>query len=173
VVQQEISRIPTTKSKRDGDLPKLADVLKKLAVPGSNLQQIGKGVAKELKLSMSVDWAAIALMDYGIKDETRAAFRPLSPDISSEWDLADTLPLAGTPLEWVDENRRPLEEGDLRRSSHFWTGSALARRGVVSAAYVPLFAWGAVFGCLIVGSSRPNAYTRREIDVLKRAATKL
>jgi signal transduction histidine kinase len=159
--------------KSDGDQPGLAGVLSKLSIPGSNLQHIGRNLARELKQSMRIDWAAIAFADYRFEGEARAVFRPFSPDISSEWDLEDTRPLTGTPLEWVTNNRRPLEEVDLRERSLFQTGPALVRKGIVSTAYVPLFAHGAVFGCLIVGSSRPDAYNRWEIEVLKRAATKL
>ena len=159
--------------KNDEDQPGLAGVLSKLSIPGSNLQNIGRNLAHELRQSMTIDWATIVLTDHRPRGEAKAVFRPFSPDISSEWDLEDTLPLSGTPLEWVTNNRRPLEETDLRQISLFQTGPALTRKGVVSTAYVPLFAHGSVFGCLIVGSSCPNAYSRREIRVLKRAATKL
>jgi signal transduction histidine kinase len=161
----------STQEGRAADRLAVTEVVSRIALPGSNLQRRGTIIAQELRRSMSIDWAGIALIAHTPEGEDRVRICALSPEIECEWELGDTIPLKGTPLEWVMNNRKPLAEADLRRKSFFWTGAALGRQGITSAAYAPLFACGAVFGCLIVGSKTPRACA--DIESLKRAATKL
>ena len=152
----------------------LSGLLSEMSIPGANLDRAGQNIANDLLKHMRIDWAAIGVIAEGSEEEEdKVIIRPVSSHVNSEWALGDTISLTDTPIEWVANNRRHIEEGDLKKTSLFWTGSALVNKGIVSAAYVPLFAWGGVFGCLMVGSNQPRTYGREELSLLRYAATRL
>ena len=156
---------------QDIEEPQLHEVLGRIATPASNLQGIGRSLADEIKKAMDIDWAAVALIEQG--SEQQIKLYPLSPQIQSEWQGKNAAPFAGTPVEWVFHNRRAWIEPDLSKKSPFWTNATLLQQGIMSIACQPIFSWGDVLGCLIVGSRRRYAYKDGEMSVLKRATTRL
>jgi GAF domain-containing protein len=150
----------------------LANMLSKAILSTSNISDVAEGFAKELKRFMSIDWGTIAWIERG----DTVCFLPLSGKISLPSDFESTLPLEGTPIAWLAENKRALLEPDLAKASQPWTASFLSKLGkqeIRSMVLMPLFSGGEVFGSLIVGSRKPNAYRERELKLLKYAASQL
>jgi len=150
----------------------LANMLSKSILSSSNISELTEGFTEELKRFMSIDWGTIAW----IKNHDTICFLPLSGKTNSARDFESTLPLEKTLIAWVAENKRALVEPDLNKASQHWTGSLivkLRKRGTRSMVLMPLFSGGEVFGSLIVGSRKPNAYRERELKLLKYAASQL
>jgi len=150
----------------------LANMLSRIILSSSNISELTEGFAEELKRFMSIDWGTIAW----IKNHDTICFLPLSGKISLSRDFESILPLEKTPVAWVAENKRALLEPDLAKASQPWTASFLSKLGkqeTRSMVLMPLFSGGEVFGSLIVGSRKPNAYRERELKLLKYAASQL
>jgi len=101
---------------------------------------------------------------------------PLSSKISLPSDFESTLPLEGTPIAWLAENKKALLEPDLSEASQPWTASFLGKLGkqeTRSMVLMPFFSGGEVFGSLIVGSHKRNAYRERELKLLKYTTSQL
>jgi len=148
----------------------LANALSQIAISSSDLNDLCEGFGAELRHLLSIDWAAIALID----DSTGALrFSPLSAKIRSSWELGDSIPLKGTPVAWLAVNQSALLEPDLKQENRFRTGIALVRERIRSVVYMPLFAHKQIFGALIVGSRKPDVYGDRELKLLKYAVSQL
>jgi len=150
----------------------LANMLSRIILSSSNISELTEGFAKELKRFMSIDWGTIAWIERG----DTVCFLPLSSKISLPPDFESTLPLGGTPIAWLAENKRALLEPDLGKASQPWTASFLGKLGkqeIRSMVLMPLFSGGEVFGSLIVGSRKPNAYRERELKLLKYTTSQL
>lgn len=150
----------------------LANMLSKIILSSSNINDVAEGFAKELKRFMSIDWAAIAWIEKG----DSVCLLLLLGKISLTRDFASTLPVERTPIAWLAENKRALLEPDLSKASQPWTVSFLGKlekQETRSMVLMPLFSGGEVFGSLIVGSRKPNAYGERELRLLKYAASQL
>jgi signal transduction histidine kinase len=153
-----------TREQRD-----FADALDGLFVPGARLREIGEGLTSQLRSRMDIDWAAIAVPN----SEGRVWLLPLAGDVPSQLDGQNNITVFGSPVEWVATNKCALSETDLSSKSRFSTGAPLRREGISSAVYMPLFAQKVVYGTLMVGSHRPQAYKDRELRFLKHAVTRL
>ena len=150
----------------------LANMLSRIILSSSNISELVEGFAKELKRFMSIDWETVAWIEEG--DTVRLL--PSSGKTNSARDFESTLPLERTPIAWVAENKRALLEPDLNKASQHWTGSLivkLRKRGTRSMVLMPLFSEGEVFGSLIVGSHKRNAYRERELKLLKYTTSQL
>jgi K+-sensing histidine kinase KdpD len=160
-----------TKREREEQLA-LANMLSKIVLSSTNIDELTEGFAKELKRFMSIDWGGIAWIEKG--DSVR--LMPLSSKISFATDFESPTPVEKTPIAWVAENKRALLEPDLSKTSQPVIASFLGKLGtreIRSMVLMPLFSGGEVFGSLIVGRKKPNAYRERELKLLKYAATQL
>jgi diguanylate cyclase (GGDEF)-like protein/PAS domain S-box-containing protein len=122
----------------------------------------------ELKKVIDVHWACITL----IEGQELRVFA-LSTEIGWDWKLGDKVPLKETATEWVAENKQTLVEQDLSKRRMSWTGDYHLRLGLRSVVHLPLLCKGEVFGCLILGSKRPNAYGEKEIELLELLANQI
>ncbi|GAI14069.1 unnamed protein product [marine sediment metagenome] len=150
----------------------LANMLSKIILSSSNISVLTEGFAKELKRFMSIDWGSIVWIEEG----DTVCLLPLSGKISLSRAFESTLPLEGTPIAWLAENKKALLEPDLSEASQPWSASFLGKLGkqeIRSMVLMPLFSEGEVFGSLIVGSRKPDAYRERELKLLKYAASQL
>ena len=150
----------------------LANMLSKIILTSSNISELTEGFAEELKRFMSIDWGTIAWIERG----DTVCLLPDKGKTSSTRDFGSTFPLEKTPVAWVAENKRALVEPDLNKASQHWTGSLivkLRKHGTRSVVLMPLFSGGEVFGSLIVGSHKRNAYRERELKLLKYSASQL
>jgi signal transduction histidine kinase len=160
-----------TKREREEQLA-LANMLSKIVLSSTNMNELTEGFATELKRFMSIDWGGIA----GIEKGDSVRLMPLSSKISFAADFESPIPVEKTPVAWVAENKRALLESDLSKTSQPWTISFLSKLGkqeIKSMAFMPLFSRGEVFGSLVVGSHKPDVYRERELKLLKYAATQL
>lgn len=148
----------------------LANALSQIGISSSDLKELCEGLAGELGKLVSIDWATIALMD---SSTNLLHLSPLSEKIEGAWESEDTVPLEGTPVAWLASNECAMLEPDLKEESRFRTGTALLKRGIRTLLYMPLFSQKKVFGALMLGSQRPNAYGERELKLLKYAVTQL
>lgn len=148
----------------------LANMLSKIILSSSDITEIGRAFAYELKELISIDWAAI-----GVIEESKGLLHlfPLSPKLSSDWELGNSIPIDETPFSWLRQHKRALVELDLIKRSQFWTGASWLKNGVRTIAYMPLFFEGEVFGGLVFASHHPQAYGDRELKLLKYATSQI
>jgi diguanylate cyclase (GGDEF)-like protein/putative nucleotidyltransferase with HDIG domain len=133
-----------------------------------SIQVIFEGFAQELKQVVDIDWATIALID-----GSELYFMALSSTIGSTWEAGERIPLEGTATEYACRERRALYEADLKQHHRFWTWESHVQRGVRSIVYLPLIVSDRNSGSLILGSRKPNAYSRRQIQLLEKVALQI
>ena len=125
----------------------LANMLSKIVLSSSDITEIGRKFAYELKELVSIDWAAIGLIE-----ESKGLLHlfSLSPKLSSDWELGNSIPIDETPFSWLLQHKRALAEPDLAKRSQFWTGAYWFKNGVRAIVYMPLF-------FSLIGASLPPA----------------
>ena len=148
----------------------LANELSRIILSSTDLYELCEGFAGALRELVTIDWAAIGLID---SSADTLLLSPLSTKISSDWDLGDTIPLADTPVKWMIENEQAMVESDLSKESQFSTGESLLKQEIRAVVYMPFFSRKEIFGGLIIGSRRPNIYRERQLRLLKYTATHL
>lgn len=144
----------------------LVDKLSKDIISSAEISELFQRFADALSELMDMDWAAVGLID-ATGDSIHLS--RLSPNISSSWNLGTTIVLPGTPLEKMVQVKRAIVEPDLSQESQFWPSVFFLKQGLRSVVHMPLFFRREVFGALIIGSRRPNAYQERELKLLKYA----
>jgi len=133
-----------------------------------SIQMIFEGFAQELKKVVDVDWASIAVID---GDELY--FMALSSTIGSTWQPEERIPLAGTATELACRERQATYEPELKRHHRFWTWESHVKQGISSVVYLPLIVTDHIIGSLILASRKPNAYNRRQIELLEKVALQI
>jgi diguanylate cyclase (GGDEF)-like protein/putative nucleotidyltransferase with HDIG domain len=133
-----------------------------------DIREVYDAFIAELKNVIDVDWATIALIE---GDELR--FEVLSTAVGSTWQVGEKIPLEDTGTEWVAKRKKALFEPDLAKSRRFWTGEAHLKQGIRSIVYLPLMVKGEAIGSLIVASSKPNAYTHGQVNLLEKLASQI
>ena len=73
------------------------------------------------------------------------------------------LPLAGSPLEWLRDNPRTYESGDLLESTRFEIDAACRDAGIRRYVASPMIARGRVIGALFIGSTDPHPALRVDL----------
>ena len=168
--KQALVGLIMNKDKEKDEQLALAAQLSRLIISKSDINELCRDVAFLLKELMSIDWAAIGIIEQA-KDTLHLA--PLSPRVNSSWELGHAIRLGGTPIDWIARNKKALAEPDLKTESRFWTGASWLKEGVSSIVYMPLFSRGEVFGSLIIGSHRSQAYGERELKLVKYTAAQI
>jgi len=135
---------------------------------GVSIQEKFEGFVQELKKVVNVDWATIALID---GDELY--FSSLSSTVGSAWQTGERIPLEGTAIEWVYQEKRTLYEADLGRYHKFWTGEYHLKQGIRSIVYLPLSIKDECKGSLVLASRKPNDYSPRQIRLLEQVALQI
>ena len=156
-----VARDITERKRRESELALIAR-LTGIITSSADINEVYEGFVSELKQVIDVDWATINL----IEGQELRVFA-LSTEIGATWALGAVLPVKGTATEWVAQNKQASVERDLSQRRRFWTGEYHLRQGLRSVIHVPLFSQGQVFGCLVIGSQRPNAYSEREVELLE------
>jgi diguanylate cyclase (GGDEF)-like protein/putative nucleotidyltransferase with HDIG domain len=133
-----------------------------------NVKEIFESFADDLKEFIDVEWATLSLIQGG-----QLHFLALSSTIGSAWQTGESIPLNGTATEWVCAEKKSLYEADLARHYRFWTGEYHLNHGIRSLVYLPLIAEGRAIGSLILGTRRPNAYSRKQIRILEHLASQI
>jgi len=146
----------------------LVNRLTAIITSSMSIQMIFEAFAQELKKVVDIDWATIALID-----GSELYFLALSSTIGSAWQPEERMPLDGTATELACRDRQAVYEADLRRNHRFWTWESHVKLGIRSVAYLPLSVTDRTIGSLILASRKPNAYSRRQIQLLEKVALQI
>ena len=133
-----------------------------------NINEVFEDFVIELRKAVNVDWASIVL----IRDK-EACFYALSSKIGSAWKAGDIVSIEGSGIAWLAATKKALVEPDLVQERRFSTEAYHRKLGVRSIVYLPLLAKGEVFGALIIASTRPNAYKKKELALLEQLCTQI
>ena len=101
----------------------LANILSKIVLPSPDITEVGKDFTYELMEFVSIDWAAIGLID---ESKDLLYLFPLSPKLSSDWEHGNSIPLNASPFSWLRQHKKALVEPNLAEKSQFWTGSSFS-----------------------------------------------
>jgi len=146
----------------------LVNRLTAIITSSMSIQMIFEGFAQELKKVVDIDWATIALID-----GNELYFLALSSTIGSTWQPEERIPLEGTATELACREKQAVYEPDLKRHHRFWTWESHLKQGICSIAYLPLSVTDRIIGSLILASRKPNAYNRRQIQLLEKLALQI
>jgi diguanylate cyclase (GGDEF)-like protein/putative nucleotidyltransferase with HDIG domain len=153
--------------KRDQEL-ELINRLSNVITSSLNIQDVYGAFISELKQVVDVNWATIAVIE---DDEIR--FEVLSTDIGSTWQAGEEMPLKGTGIEWVANNKKALVEPDLAKSTRFNSGEEYLKWGIRSIIYLPLMVKNEAIGSLVIASREPNAYSPEQVRLLEGLASQI
>jgi len=146
----------------------LVNRLTAIITSSMSIQMIFEAFAQELKKVVDIDWATIALID-----GSELYFLALSSTVGSAWQPEERIPLDGTATELACRDRQAVYEADLRRHHRFWTWESHVKLGIRSVVYLPLSVTDRIIGSLILASRKPNAYSRRQIQLLEKVALQI
>jgi diguanylate cyclase (GGDEF)-like protein/putative nucleotidyltransferase with HDIG domain len=146
----------------------LVNRLTTIITSSMSIQMIFEAFAQELKQEVDIDWATIALID-----GNELYFMALSSTIGSAWQPGEKIPLEGTATECACRERQAVYEPDLKRYHRFWTWESHLQQGIRSVVYLPLSVTDRTIGSLILASRKPNAYSRRQINLLEKVALQI
>ncbi len=146
----------------------LLNRLTAIVTSSMNIETIFEGFAQELKKVVDFDWATVAL-----SDGNELYFLALSSNTVSPWQRGERIPLEGTATEFVCQERKTVYEHDLARYCRFRTGEYHLKQGARSIVYLPLSIKDQSIGSLIVASSRPEAYSTKQIRLLEQVALQI
>jgi len=146
----------------------LVNRLTAIITSSTSIQMIFEAFAQELKKVVDIDWATIALID-----GSELYFLALSSTVGSAWQPEERIPLDGTATELACRDRQAVYEADLRRHHRFWTWESHVKLGIRSVVYLPLRVTDRTIGSLILASRKPNAYSRRQIQLLEKVALQI
>lgn len=146
----------------------LVNRLTSIITSSMSIQMIFEAFAQELKKVVDIDWATIALID-----GNELYFLALSSTIGSAWQPEERIPLEGTATELACREKQAIYEPDLQRHHRFRTWESHLKQGICSVVYLPLSVTDRVIGSLILASRKPNAYNRRQIQLLGKVALQI
>ena len=122
-----------------------------------------------LKEMLEIEWASLTLVD-----EQSLYLFALYSEIGSNWRVGDRIPVKGTATEWVMTSKMPVVESDLKKGSLFVTDVYHQKQGIRSIACAPLIVLDeTAIGSLIIGVSKPNAYSPRQAEFLGELAVQI
>ncbi|MBN1376534.1 MAG: diguanylate cyclase [Dehalococcoidia bacterium] len=139
--------------------------LDRLITSSLNTPEVFGAFIDELRSAVDVDWGSIILIE---KDQARILASSTRVDMT--WQEGETIQIKNTTIEWVANHKTPLVESDLIKSSKFLTDARFIQAGMRSIVYLPLPVKGEIFGCLIVASCQPAAYSPEQINLLESLA---
>jgi diguanylate cyclase (GGDEF)-like protein len=123
----------------------------------------------ELKNLVDIDWSVLTLLDNEV-----LCILAVYSDVSVGWQTGELIPSKGTATEWVVASRMPLVESDLKKESLFNSGLYHREQKIRSITCVPLLVnEEEAIGSLIIGSEGPDAYNRRQVEVLRELAVQI
>ena len=153
--------------KREQEL-ELINRLSNVITSSLNIQDVYGTFITELKQVVDVNWATIAVIE---GDEIR--FEVLSTDVGSTWQAGEKIPLKGTGIEWVADNKKALVEPDLTKNTRFNSGEEHLKWGIRSIVYLPLVIKNKAIGSLVIASREPNAYGPEQVRLLEGLASQI
>ncbi len=146
----------------------LINRLSAIITSSMNIDEIFKSFARELKEVVDVDYGTIALIE-----GEQIHILALSSQVRSVRRVGERIPLKGSATEWVAEHKKSLYQADLEQHSRFWTAERYIKEGIRAIVHLPLVVRDEVIGNLIVASSRPHAYSSKQIRTLEHLALQI
>ena len=133
-----------------------------------DLSDIFEVFAEGVKRLVDCDSASIV-----VAEESEINFIAVSSGSETELSTGTSMPLEGTATAWVMDNKRVNIEDDLAQEKQFPIDDIYAKEGMRSVIRIPLFSQGAVFGTFNMASRQPNAYGKREQELLEDLASRI
>ena len=138
-----------------------------------NLEEVYEGFAGEVRKLLDFDNITVAMMDPGEKSATIAH---VSGTAVPGREAGKVFPLAGSAMEKICEARSSLlvQKEDLEETVKKISGIRPAwEAGKRAMIIVPLMLENQVIGTLSIFSSKPDAYTPRDLAMTERVATQI
>ena len=137
------------------------------AIIGSSLDidDVYETFAQGVKQLVDFDQASITLVEEG-----NLRFLAVSSSVDTELIADSTIPLAGTPTEWVVTGQRTNIEQDFAVQMQFPIDEIHFREGLRSAIRLPLLSRGEALGSFNLTSRRPKAYGEEQRQSLEELA---
>ena len=139
-----------------------------IIIESDSFSEIGDKLVEIISPFIPVEWSSICI----IKGE-KVLISSLSSKIPSYFKEGEEIPLSGTATEYVAKTKKVLYEKDLSKGYKFYTGKYHFEKGIRSMLRIPLLSRGEVFAVWVIASSRPNAYTEKDIKLLKFIASQI
>ena len=139
--------------------------LTRIIISSLNIEDVYEAFIAGVKRLVDCEIASIALVE-----GDRLRFLAVSSAVETDAAPGVTILLKGSATEWVMKNKRTYNGTDLAQKRQFSTDEAQFRSGLRSAIYLPLFSRGEVIGTFSLASRRPNAYGKREQEILEELA---
>ena len=146
----------------------LINRLSAIMTSSMNIAEIFESFAQELRKVVDVDYGTIALIE-----GEQIHILALSSQVKSVRRVGERMPLKETATEWVAEHKKSLYQADLEQHRRFWTAARYIEEGIRAIVHLPLVVRDEVIGNLIVASSRPHAYSSRQIRILEHLALQI
>ncbi|MBA7597142.1 hypothetical protein ES703_04138 [subsurface metagenome] len=137
------------------------EVIKTIA-SSLDLRQVYDTFTSQMKRLIAFDRAGVSLIE-GDKVKVFAS----SVDEESKFAPGVEIPLKGTVAERIVANKKVYIAPDFAEERKYWTDDTLYREGMRSIIRLPLFSRGEVIGTFSVASRRPNAFGKKEQQILE------
>jgi len=147
--------------KKERDELALINKLTRILTSDSDITKTFEAFALKLGEVVPFDYIFITTKEVG-RVRILALFSKVPPIFAE-----DGLPLQGSVLEWIIENRKTNIEEDFLRQKQFAVDDIYLRNGLRSAIRVPLMWQDKVFGSLNLTSSEANTYTESHKKLLE------
>ncbi len=147
--------------KKERDELALINKLTRILTSDSDITKTFEAFALKLGEVVPFDYIFITTKEVG-RVRFLALFSKVPPIFAE-----DGLPLRGSVLEWIIENRKTNIEEDFLRQKQFAVDDIYLRNGLRSAIRVPLMRKDKVFGSLNLTSSEANTYTESHKKLLE------
>jgi K+-sensing histidine kinase KdpD len=144
----------------------LADKISRRVIHSSSAIEVVKGAIRDLQQYMSIEWAALSLLD--------EATQQLEVQIITDGDTvtSTSTPLSGSPIFWVISNKQALSERDAENDARF-PNKFFSIPNLKVLVHMPLFYQGSVYGVISVGNFRSPTYMDGQLRLLKHSVAHL
>ena len=150
------------------EILKLVYELNSTIITAQSFSEIGNKIVEILSKKIPMEWMSICIVK-----EDKIYISAASSKIPSYFKEGEIIPLEGTASEHVIKTTSLLYERDLSKEQRFWTDKYHYQRGIKSIVRIPLLFKGKVFAVWVIASDKPNAYTEKDIELLKLIASQI
>ena len=128
-----------------------------------DIKQILDSFSDEVGKLLRYDQISLALLD---EDLQKIRFRWIKTKDQPVVIHDTPRPKFGTAVGWVVDHQKPLIQADAAEQSDFVEDPLILRAGMRSYIIVPIIAQHKALGTLILGSTRPSAFSEKNLEIL-------
>jgi len=150
------------------EILKLVYELNATIITAQSFSDVGNKIVEILSKRVPMEWMSLSIVK-----EDKICISAVSSKIPSYFKEGEIIPLEGTASEHVIKTASILYEKDLSKEQKFWTDKYHYQRGIRSIVRIPLLFKGKVFAVWVIASDKPNAYTEKDIELLKLIASQI